>query len=183
MEIQQAWNTPNWYLIRTHPRQESRVEANLRTLNMETFVPMYRSRVQNQYTNQVTYVPRPLFPGYIFAHFKINELYHKISYTRGVHSLVSFSDQPATVDDEVIALIQSRAGKDGLVRIEEALTPGDQVVVKAGPFKNLTAVFERTMSDADRVLLLLQTVNYQAHIIVDRHAIKLAAQDGIASPQ
>lgn len=183
METQQEWNTPNWYLIRTHPRQESRVESNLKVLNLQTFVPMYRNRVQNQYTGHVCYVPKPLFPGYIFAHFKINDLYHKVNYTRGVHSLVSFSNKPATVDDEVIAMIQSRAGNDGLVRIEEDLTPGDQVVVKQGPFKNLTAVFERTMSGADRVLLLLQIVNYQAHIIVDRQSVKLAARDGSACPQ
>src|ERR1041385_2563020 len=119
METVQTWNTPNWYLIRTRSRNESRVEANLRTLNTQTFVPLYNSRVQNPYTGHITYVARPLFPGYIFARFKMNDLYHKVRFTRGVHSLVSFSNQPTAVDEEVIALIQSRAGQEGLIKIKK----------------------------------------------------------------
>ena len=62
---------------------------------------------------------KPLFPRYIFAHFKISDLYHKVRFTRDVYRVVSFGEGPTSIDEEIIALIQTNVKEDGFVRIDE----------------------------------------------------------------
>lgn len=96
----------------------------------------------------------------------------KVSFTRGVHNVVSFGDGPAPILDEVIALIKSYVAEDGFVRIGEGLKQGDAVIIEHGPLKNITGIFERAMKATHRVMILLTAVNYQGHIGVDEELIK-----------
>ena len=50
----------------------------------------------------------------------------------------------------------------------EQLRAGDEVVINDGRFQNFGGVFEREMPDSDRVRILLNTVSFQPHIVVDR---------------
>jgi transcription antitermination factor NusG len=59
----------------------------------------------------------------------------------------------------------------------EPLQAGDEVVINDGRFQNFYGVFEREMSDSDRVSILLNTVNFQAHIVVDRSLVKKVSQE------
>jgi len=163
---------PCWYVIHTHPKQEDRACSNLMVLGAPTFNPKIRERRYNQFVNVSTYVTKSLFPRYIFAHFKINDLYRKVRFTRGVYSVVSFGEGPTPIDEEIIKLIQSNIGKDGFVRINEDIKPGDKVIVKDGPLKNFAGIFEREMKDTDRIRILLQTVSYQAHIEIEKAMVK-----------
>jgi transcriptional antiterminator RfaH len=171
MYNQKATDVPRWYVIHTHPRQEDRAESNLRVLGIQTVNPKVRERRYNQYTNALTYLNKPLFPRYLFACLKIGDLYHKVRFTRGVHSLVSIDNSPTPIDEEVVAMIRSRVNKDGFVGLDEGLIPGDKVIVKAGPFMNFEGVFEQEMRDDDRVRILLQTVSYQAHLEIEKDMV------------
>src|SRR5689334_944597 len=110
---------------------------------------MYRAKQYNRFTDEPTRVIKPLFPRYLFARFKMNNLYHKVCFTRGVKRLVCFDHLPTIVDEKIIDLIRAREDKDGLIRIEPCPLPGDEVVIKEGPFKDFLAMFERTVSGAD----------------------------------
>lgn len=166
-----------WYVVHTHLKQEERTSSNLGTLQLETLAPKLRVEKYNQFTGQLTKVFKPLFPNYIFARFKFNEVYHRIRFTRGVHSLVMFNNTPTPVDDEIIELIRSRMGEDGVVKTMEELKPGDAVMIRDGRFKNLCGVFERGMPDADRVRVLLNTVSFQAHVVVNRALVTKISPD------
>jgi transcriptional antiterminator RfaH len=161
-----------WYAVHTHPKQEDRASCNLKVLGAPIFNLKTRECRYNQYTNAPTYMTKPLFPRYIFARFKINDLYHKIRFTRGVSSVVSFGESPTPIDEEIIAIVQSYIKEDGFVRIDEEIRPGDRVIVKDGPLKNFAGIFEREMKDADRVRILLEAVSYQAHVEIGRHMVK-----------
>ena len=175
MALEHLWDMPCWFVVRTHPKQEGRAESNLHAWSVETFSPKFRQRRINPFTDKPAFLTKSLFPGYIFARFKVNDLYHKVRYTRGVHSLVTFSDYPAPISDEIIETIKSRIMEDGLVRIGEEFQPGDEVLINSGPFKDFRGIFQRGVKDADRVRVLLQTVNYQAHIIINREAVRKAS--------
>jgi transcription antitermination factor NusG len=90
---------------------------------------------------------------------------------------VSFNNGPTPVDDEVINLIRARIGSDGLVRMCEELKAGDEVIINEGRFQNFCGIFEREMDDADRVRILLNTVNFQAHVVVDRVMVNKLPQE------
>ena len=168
----------SWYVVHTHLKQEERTSTNLRTLQqLETLAPKLRVNKYNQFTGQLSQAVKPLFPNYIFARFRYNQVYHRIRFTRGVHSLVMFNNTPTPVDDEIIELIRSRMGSDGCVITAEELKPGDAVVIKDGRFKNLFGVLERGMPDADRVRILLNTVSFQAHVVVNRALVSKVSPD------
>src|SRR5262245_61288751 len=171
MNKQTTWDGPCWYVIHTHPKQEDRADSNLTVLGVQTFNPKVRERHYNQYTNAPTYLSKPLFPRYIFAKLKINDLYYKVRFTRGVHSLISFGDNPTPIDEEIIAVIQSRVREDGFVTIEDNPKPGDKVMIKYGPLRNFAGIFEHEMKGADRVRILLQTVSYQAHVEIEKDLV------------
>lgn len=161
-----------WYVIHTHSKQEDRAASNLRVLGVPILNPKVRGRRYNQFVNVPTYVTRPLFPRYIFAQFKIHDLYHKVRFTRGVYSVVSFGEGPASIDEEIIALIQSNVKEDGFVRIDDEIKPSDKVIVKDGLLKNFSGIFEREMKDTDRIRILLEAVSYQAHVEIQRDMVK-----------
>ncbi len=146
----------------------------MRVLGVPIFNPKIRERRYNQFVIAPTYVTKPLFPRYIFAQFKINDLYHKVRFTRGVYSVVSFGEGPTPIDEEIITLIQFNIKEDGFVRIDEEIRLGDRVIVKDGPLKNFTGIFDREMKDTDRIRILLETVSYQAHIEIDRDIVRKA---------
>ena len=165
-----AENSLRWYVIHTHPKQEDRADKNLRAWQVETFFPKVEERRFSPYApGNRGFVTKPLFPRYIFARFRVSELFQKVCFTRGVNSVVSFGGgPPIPVDDEIITLIQSQRNEDGLIRAGEAFKPGDKVVINYGPFRELIGIFERETEVAHRVSILLATVSYQGRLIVER---------------
>ncbi|HEX8474387.1 MAG TPA: transcription termination/antitermination NusG family protein [Pyrinomonadaceae bacterium] len=165
-------NARRWYVIHTNPRQEERANNNLTAWQVTTFSPKIRERRLNPFTGAPTYITKALFPRYIFARFDAHDFLHKVRFTRGVHSVVSFGESPTPVDDEIIRLIQSRADENGFIKINDDFKPGDKVVIKDGPLQSLIGVFERETSEAHRVMILLETVSYQARLVVERAMVQ-----------
>lgn len=167
MSSQNALENPCWYVVHTKHREEERADTNLRAWKVPTFYPRIRDRRVNQFTGKMTELVKPLFPGYLFAHFDASRLLSKVKYTRGVHDVISFGDSPTPIDESIIELLQSRVEADGFVRIGEELKLGDKVRVKSGPLKGLQGVFNRKIKGTDRVHLLLKTASYQAGVIIE----------------
>ena len=165
-------NSTYWYAIQTKSKQEDRADSNLKAWRVKTFAPKIKERRYNEYSGKVSYLVRPLFPGYIFARFKVDELLHKVKFTRGVNNVVSVGGKPAPIDDEVIEIMLAREGTDGLVHIGEELRPGDKVVVKNGPLRDFVGIFEGYHNDEERVSILLEMVTYQSRLVVDREAVR-----------
>jgi transcriptional antiterminator RfaH len=168
-------NTSHWYAIHTHFRQESRADANLKAWNIETFYPEVKQERRNEFSGAITRLTKPFFPRYIFARFDIGPLLQKVWFTRGVRSVVSFGGPPTPIDDEIIEFLRGRADKNGFLKIDDELKPGDKVTLTSGVLAKLQGVFEREMNDSDRVMILLQTINYQGHLIVPRSSIRKAS--------
>lgn len=166
----------HWYAIHTHVHQENRAEANLRAWNVETFYPKIKDQRRNEFSGAVTYLTKPFFPRYLFARFEVHQLLHKVWFTRGVESVVSFGGAPTPVEDEVIELFRAGADQNGFIKLGDDFKPGDKVVMNGGMLDSLVGVFEREMNDSERVMILLQTINYQGHLIVARNSIRKVAQ-------
>ena len=158
---------PHWYAVYTRPKQEFRAESNLKAWGIETFNPRTKGKSRPSVKRRSV---KQLFPRYLFARFACEDL-HKITFTRGVQTVVSFGSKPAPVDDAVISLIKSRIGKDGFVRFNDELSTGDRVMIIAGPFESLEGIFDRTLNGSERVELLLSTVALQGRLIIERDYI------------
>lgn len=165
-------DAPRWYAISTKIRQEDRAESNLRAWGVETFTPRIKERWRNPFTGEPGFITKALFPRYLFARFSVYELLHKVNFTRGVVGVVSCNGLPTPVDDEIIALIMSRRGDDGFIRIGEELHPGDKVVIEDGPLKNLAGIFEQRLKGEGRVSVLLTAINYQGRVLIDEESLR-----------
>jgi transcriptional antiterminator RfaH len=170
-------DTPRWYAIRTKPIQEFRAEANLLAWGIVTFAPRMKAKQFNQFTGRPTFCIKPLFSRYVFGRFDASRLLHKVCYTRGVDTVVCFNGEPTPIDDAAIALIQSRVGADGIVKLDDELQPGDRVIIKSGTFKGISGVFNRHLKDSERVTILLDSIQFQAKVTVDR---QLVCREGVS---
>jgi transcriptional antiterminator RfaH len=159
-----------WYAIRTKPKEEGRADINLRNWNVRTFAPTLRELRTSGYGGQ--YVSKPLFAGYIFAHFDAKSQLHNINYTRGVQNVVSSGGSPISIDDKVINLLKTRVAEDGFIHMDEDLKLGDKVRINSGPFESLIGIFKRRTKDKDRVKILLDAMTCQSHLLIDRKMVE-----------
>src|SRR5215212_2357049 len=176
MEIRPG-ESERWYAIYTKLNQEERANSNLHAWNVETFSPQLKERRYPHFAGKCVYQIKPLFPRYIFARFDPELLFSKVKFTRGVHGIVSHGDRPSPVDDQIISLLQSQVGGDGCIQVKEDLNVGDKVIIKGGVFENFIGVLKEKLKDAERVRILLTTVNYQSHVTVEARLIKKLSED------
>jgi transcriptional antiterminator RfaH len=174
MNSEQTQSGLGWYVVHTKHNQEDRAENNLRAWGVETFNPKLKARNARPRAGS-TSVGKALFPQYIFARFDPTLLLHKITFTRGVHEVVRFGGQTVPIDNEMITIMRMRVGPDGFIKIGEEFKAGDTVLVKDGPFRNFIGIFERELKETERVRILLTTVSFQSHIVVERDSIKKIA--------
>lgn len=162
----------DWYAVNTKPREELLAQMNLQRLGVDAFLP--RLKQQKVIRRRWQTVIGPLFPGYIFARFNIDTHFRAVNYARGVRRVVTFGSVPAAVDEAIIEAIQSQLHEGYVILRPTSLKPGQVVRIHDGPFQGLQAVFERELSDQQRVVLLLQTLSYQARVVVDlKHVVNL----------
>lgn len=177
MNVEKPFETACWYAIHAKPKQEGRAESNLLAWGVETFVPRVKERRYNRIIGAATYHIKPLFPRYLFARFKASELLHKVCFTRGISSVVGFGDGPIPLDNEIISFIKAQAAADGFIHLGEDLKAGDKVVIEDGLFQQLSGIFEREIKESNRVVILLTTIKYQSHVLIDKESVrKMQAQ-------
>ena len=138
-------------------------------------IPKLKTRRVNEFTGALTYLTKPMFPRYIFAKFDARKQLAKISFTRGVHHVVSFGGQATSVEDEIIQIISDRIDQNGFVKIGEDLKQGDKVVIKGGPLRDFEGVFERELNDNERISVLLTTISYTGRVVVNRDLLERAS--------
>jgi transcriptional antiterminator RfaH len=160
----------NWYVIQSKPKQEIRAEENLRAWNVETLLPRLLRPARSTTAMRVRI--EPLFPGYLFARFDVGEMFCKMRYTRGVSKILGTSEGPTPLADSVIDMIKERMDAAGVVTATPTLRPGDRVRIIGGPFKDFLAVFEYSATAAQRVTVLLATLNAQVRVALDGHLIE-----------
>jgi transcription elongation factor/antiterminator RfaH len=165
-------DTAHWYAIHTISKQEDRAHYNLLDMGVESFAPKIKQRSYNRRPNAPCYIAKSLFPGYLFARFVPEMWLHKVRYTRGVHSVVNADGKPIAIEHEIIDAIQARVASDGFVKLNDELQPGEKIVITAGVFKGLAGVFERKLKDTERVVILLNTIGYQANLTLDSDQVK-----------
>jgi transcriptional antiterminator RfaH len=145
-----------WYLVRTKPGKERWVRDQLVETLPEVFLPMLKARMPRWGRLAVSLAP--LFPCYLFARFDLAERYFDIRYLPGVQGLVSAGSDPLVVPETIVQEIRAR-GIDDVIEIhEKPLDAGQAVRVVDGPFRGFEAIFDRYLSGAERVAILLNTI-------------------------
>jgi transcriptional antiterminator RfaH len=118
---------------------------------------------------------KPLFPGYMFAKFDLEQNYPLVRWARGVKKVLGCGETPASISEEAVEIIKERADAQGIVRVKHHLKPNDVVRIKTGPLKDLLGIFERWLSDSERVRILLNLIGYQPAVEIHYSLIEKVA--------
>ena len=171
MAVKMTYKDPNikgWFIISTKSRQEFALKRNLDKMEVTNYLPIYLKEKKKKKTK--INVISPLFTGYIFAKFEIQEMYHKIRYTRGVKQVLGNQKYLFSISDEKINAIQSRES-DGYVTLRKKFRDfkkGDRVLIDEGDFDGWEGVFYEELSDKQRAVIMLTNVNYSNKLIVPK---------------
>lgn len=151
-----------WYAVQHKPAQAERALMNLEHQGIECFFP--RIDVETIRAGKRYMKREPLFRGYLFINLELTDpMWHKLRSTRGVTKVVSFGNQPAAIDDEVIESIregQEKAAEMGGIR------PGDPLDIQEGPFRGLNAVFQQYDGET-RAMVLIDFMQKQHRVSMD----------------
>lgn len=145
-----------WYLVRTKPGKERWVRDQLAAILPEVFLPMLRARMPRW--GKLAVSVAPLFPGYLFARFDLTSHYFNVKYLPGVGGLVSAGMDPLVVPETIVHEIRLRGVNDVVEIQEKPFDSGERVRVVEGPFRGFEAIFDRYLSGAERVAILLNTI-------------------------
>jgi len=161
-----------WYVVNTKPRNEERAATNLSNGGIEVLAPKIKLRKFRE--GKFVYVIEPMFPGYIFVRFHPVDEFRMVKYTRGVKTIVHFGGRIIPLQDEMIEFIRTKL-ENGVASIEKPkIGKGEKVLIKDGPFKGFSGIFEDELDGKERVAILLEGVNYCAKMEIDRDLIDTA---------
>jgi transcriptional antiterminator RfaH len=163
----------SWYVVQTKPGDEHRVETHLFNQEIETFLPLLETH--QYYGGKLAQRIKPLFPNYLFGKLDLKLHYYKVKWTRGVSKILGTGDGLIPISENVIQTIREKVGKDNLIKLEEELKEGDIVQITSGPFKELTGIFQKKVSDNGRVRVLLSLIGVDIPVQILKWQIRKAA--------
>jgi transcriptional antiterminator RfaH len=154
-----------WYVIQTKPKKEEEAKSYLSTKGVEIFNPLMETfLLRNGRMNKEL---KPLFPNYMFGKFDLDQNYPLVRWAKGVKKVLGFGEYPTPIPEEVVEIIKERTDTHGIVRLKCHFQANDLIRIKTGPLKDLLGIFERWISDSERVRILLNMVGYQP--VVEMH--------------
>src|SRR5215470_14907442 len=145
---------PVWFCLKAEPKREHLAATALRRrFGVECSSPRLRFRKLTR-RGPVWFV-ESMFPGYLFAKFVYSTQHRAVESSHGVRGIVRFGDRLATIREEIIAALQSKAGAEEVVTIDSSLKIGQPVHIIEGPFQGLEVVVTQVLPAKERVRVLL----------------------------
>jgi transcriptional antiterminator RfaH len=98
-----------------------------------------------------------------------------VKWTRGVNKILGVGNEPIPISEKVIQTIKTQRGENNFVKLDDGLEKGNIVQFTSGPFKDLMGVFDKKMSDGNRVRVLLSLIGVDVPVQVSKWQIKKVA--------
>lgn len=162
---------PRWYACYTMARREKKVHARFGERGLESFLPIVPRT--SQWHDRRKRIEWPLLPGYVFARFRLPELYHVLG-TPGVSSVVRMNGLPAPISDEEIRNIARFATALAESKIEPRqvrFREGQRVRIVSGPFEGIEGIVLE-LRGRRRVLVGLRTIGLGFEVDVSDQALR-----------
>ena len=165
---------PLWYAVRTHPREEFKALSHLQRQAYHAYLPRYAKTIRHARKSQP--VIRPYFPCYLFLNLDLTATgWRSVRSTIGVSDIVGFGDQPAPLPPGAIETLKASEDPDGFIQFlrKSLLKRGDSVVVRDGPFARQFGLCD-SVSDNERVAILLDLLGRKVRVLLDAEAVEAA---------
>ena len=155
----------HWHLAHTKPRQEALALQQLQQQGYPCYLPTLR--VEKVRQGALVVVQEPLFPRYLFIQLGEEasaRSWGPVRSTRGVSKLVMFGQQPARVDDALVAELRAREALQEAQPLRQ-FVPGDRVQLVDGAFAGVEGVFQHADGER-RVMVLIELLSRPVQVPV-----------------
>ncbi len=158
----------NWYCLHTRPQREELLAVHLTNeLGLQTYLPRLKLRKTIRRVRRE--VVRPLFPRYLFCQFDLATHYRAVRYAKEAIDIVRLGGGPTVVSPTLIRELKLWADgqlERGLAKDE--FFPGQAVEVTDGPMLGLKGIISESMSDRERVRVLLHLLDVDVKLVIQR---------------
>jgi transcription antitermination factor NusG len=162
-QIQQE--SPFWYALQVRTKLTRVASLMLSGKGYETFLPTYSSC--RTWSDRVKQLELPLFPGYLFCRFDVNDRLLPILTTPGVLSIVGAGKVPTAIPDSEIHAIQAVVQSGLPARPWPQLTVGSRVLIEKGPLAGIEGV--ALMVDKEyRIILSVPLLQRSVAVEIER---------------
>jgi transcriptional antiterminator RfaH len=158
----------NWIVVVTHSNRERLAIENLKRQNYVVYCPMILRYIRH--ARRAYDAHRPLFPGYIFVQ-AVTESLRSISGTLGVRSILKNGETLSFLPSGFIETLKARETSGVVSRDVAPFKHGQEVAINGGQFDGLVGRIVE-IRERDRVILLLNLVNQQTKVHVDRNMLR-----------
>ena len=143
-----------WYLLQHKPNKQNIALENLKRQGFETFYPLLENtkRSSSRFKNSFL----PLFPGYIFVFFNIEDSsWIKIKYTTGISRIVGLNSVPSKVPLDIILGLQQKYNRSHKLLSAKNIKTGVNTQILKGPFSGFLGKIEEYDTNS-RIKILLE---------------------------
>lgn len=161
-----------WYLLYCKRGEQLRAKAHLENQGVECFYP--EIEVEKILRGKRQKVREPLFPSYMFVRFDFQQgpTFTTVRSTRGVADFIRFGSEPKEIQgDLVYELKQFGAALQAMSRTEGPVK-GQEIEVKSGQFKGLTAIYQEPDGES-RSIMLVKMISQPVAMSIDNKHLDL----------
>ncbi len=154
-----------WYLLQHKPNKQNIALENLKRQGFETFYPLLENTRRTNARFKKSF--SPLFPGYIFVFFNIEDSgWIKIKYTIGVSRIVSFNSVPSQVPVDIILALQQKYNRSNKLFSAKNIKTGVNTKILKGPLSGFVGKIEEYDAKS-RIKILLEFMGNQKRISIN----------------
>ena len=153
-----------WYVLRVQAGREETVRESLKKkvqlAGLEEHVPTVlvpTERISEMRGGKKRYRERKLYPGYIIVEMDLlDEVWYLIKETAGIGDFVGSYQKPVPLTEtEVEKILNTLKVKEEAPEVKIALSAGDGVKIKEGPFENFDGVVDETFPTKGTVRVIV----------------------------
>jgi transcriptional antiterminator RfaH len=164
-----------WYVVRTQTKRERVAAEHLRELEgVEVFCPILRYRKATR--RGKVWWEEALFPGYVLAHFDMQEIERAVAFCHGVRGFVKFGKTipavPLWFVEEMLQTWEAQSENEVLT-LKPRLEKGDEVELAIGPLQGLKGAVIEVLPGSERVKVLLEFLGQPQMVDVDFFSLLL----------
>jgi len=153
----------HWFALWTRSRHEQVVRAQLEQKRIEAFLPTVTR--WSRWKDRKKKIDWPLFPGYCFARFNVQDRLPILKCT-GVVNIISFEGEPAPIPEREIESIRQLVESDLAYDPCPLIREGMLVEVMHGPLKGVIGRLVRKNEKA-RLVLSVDLIGQAVSVEVD----------------
>ena len=156
-----------WYALRTRSRHEKVVRNRLERHRILTLLPT--AVIPRQWNDRLAPVEMPLFPGYCFARFSLQDRFTVMNIP-GVVQVVGRSAPEPVAEQDIEAITTLLRYSEDLDR-HTYLTEGMRVRVKQGPLKDMVGIFLQQRTGC-RLVVGIQLIHQSVSVHLNRNDVE-----------